>query len=316
MQEYGAGMDIQPYQFFDAERVRFGRYPVLDTVLYRWARRIEETLFEEARVEVYAGASVVEEMKFSSYFATLNRPRPIYIFELEPFHGRGLFTVDNRFSNFCLRNGGNGDRTRLSQANQGQMQRVVQRLMDEFNVAWTGIHEVRAQLRKVTTYAFRARVLQPYERCLVAQIHLSGNDLSSRLTWCFPRTLFEPILGQLEGGKVIPAPTAEASPHARLSREAVLKHLRYDVTARMGQLPVRVVADGLQVGQVLPLFDAASQQAVLEVDGRPLLIAEMGQISGRMAARVNAQYEPERSGRGDSEAPFLPLSWPNAGLSS
>lgn len=316
MQDHGAVMDIQPYQFFDAERVRFGRYPVLDTVLYRWARRIEETLFEEGRVEVYAGASVVEEMKFSSYFATLNRPRPIYLFELEPFHGTGLFTVDNRFSNFCLRNGGNGDRARLSQANQGQMQRVVQRLMDEFNIAWTGIHAVRSHLRKVTTYAFRARVLQPYERCLVAQIHLSGNDLSSRLTWCFPRTMFEPILSQLEGGKVIPAPTAEMIPHARLSREAVLKHLRYSVTARMGQVPLRAVADGLKVGQVLPLADAAAEQAVLEVDGQPLLVAELGQVSGHMAMRVKAMYEPERSARGNSGAPFLPLAWPHAGVSS
>ena len=84
-------MHIAPYDFIDAERLQYGRYPVLDTILYRWTRRVEETLFEQVGVEAYAGASVFEEMRFSTFFATLRRPRPIYFFELAPLDGTSLF---------------------------------------------------------------------------------------------------------------------------------------------------------------------------------------------------------------------------------
>ena len=64
-------MAIDRYTFSEVERIRYGRFPVLDTVLYRWARKIEETLFDHFHTELYAGSSVVEEMKFSAFFGSL-----------------------------------------------------------------------------------------------------------------------------------------------------------------------------------------------------------------------------------------------------
>ena len=306
-------MQIVPYDFINAERLRFGHYPVLDTILYRWTRRVEQTLFEQAGVEVYAGASVFEEMKFSTFYATLRRPRPIYFFELAPLEGTSLFVVDNRFAAFCLRQGGTaGGEGKLTPGNQARLQRIVQALLGDFAACWGDVHPVTARLRKVTTYPFRARVRSSHESCLVAQIHLAGRNLSSRFTWCLPRQMLEPVLERLRESTVIPPLQGEARGAERLGEETVLRWLNYGVQVRMGQMSVADAARGLAVGAVLPLEVEPGAGAVVEVEGRPVLRASVGQVEGRYAFHVDGAYEPAARSLLVDPAQFRPVQWPAA----
>lgn len=309
-------MNITPYNFIDVERLRYGNYPVLDTILYRWARRIEETLFDQARVEVYAGASVFEEMRFSTFFATLRQARPIYFISIAPFHGTGLFVVDNRFSAFCLRQiterSQPATHAKLSPQNQSRLQRVVQRMMEDFDQSWHDIHRIETRLQKITTYPFRARVLNPHEPCLVAQIHLSGHNISSRLTWCLPRTMLEPVLNRLKQSKVIPPLGLERRPHDHLDETRLLEHLRYALHLRVGQVDLGEAAGRLEVGNVMALHSEPGGDAVVEVGGNPVLLASVGEVQGRYAFKVNAAYTPPRKTAAVDPSAFKPLQWPAA----
>ena len=303
-------MQIVPYDFIDAERLQFGHYPVLDTILYRWTRRVEETLFEQVGVEAYAGASVFEEMRFATFFTTLRRPRPIYFFDLAPLQGTSLFVVDNRFAAFCLRHGsGAGRESKLTPTNQARLQRIVQVLLAEFAACWADVQPVEARLRKVTTYPFRARVRTPHEMCLVAQVHLAGANLSSRFTWCLPLQMLEPVQERLRERTVIPPLQMEARGE-RLSEESVLRWLNYGVQVRMGQMSIAEAASGLAVGAVLPLESEAGP--VVEVEGRPVLRASMGQVEGHYAFHVDGRYEPPQRSRFVDPRQFRPVQWPAA----
>lgn len=310
--------EITAYNFSDAERVQYGRFPVLDAVFARWGRRIEETLFEEAQVEVYAGASVVEEMRFSTFFGILNRPRPIYFTSLEPFEGTGLFAVDNRFSAFCLLQSNGEDDVaegspRLSPGNQLRLQKIVQRLMLDFDLSWKGIHEgVKTHLKKITTYPFRARILNPYEYCLVAQIHLSGHEISSRLTWCFPRSLLSPILPQLSESRVIPPPTAEPTEMLPMDKGALLEHLRFPLRARMGRISVAKAVRDLQVGEIVPLEETVDADAIVEMNGEPVMVASVGTVDGHVALKIKGGYQDRSNSRVRHADEFLPTSFPEA----
>jgi len=303
-------VQIVPYEYIDAERLQFGHYPVLDTILYRWTRRVEETLFEQVGVEAYAGASVFEEMRFSTFFATLRRPRPIYFFDLAPLEGTSLFVVDNRFAAFCLRHGrGAGNEAKLTPVNQARLQRVVQVLLADFAACWADVYGVTARLRKVTTYPFRARVRNPHESCLVAQIHLAGRNLSSRFTWCLPRQMLEPVLDRLRESTVIPPLQMDVGGE-RLAKSSVLRWLNYGVQVRMGQMSIAEAASGLAVGAVLPL--EAEAGPVVEVEGRPVLRASVGQVEGHYAFHVEGAYEPPQRSQLVDPRRFRPLEWPDA----
>lgn len=319
-------MQIGAYRFEEAERLRFGKFPVLDTVLSRWARGIEDIVFSRLGIEAYVGASVVEEMRFVDFYRSLRPARPIYIFRINPLPGQGLLVLDNRLANVCLHgtNGaadsshkrsdfgsdeGGGDRLRLTHGNQERLQAVVQAIMERFDAAWTGRDAVRTELLKVTTYLFRARLFPAYEQCLVAQLHLSGEKLSARMMLCVPRFMLAETIAKAAQRQVVPA-VAPASDASEATAERVLGSLHYEVSARLGTLSLTPGAEDYRVGAVIPLARPAEGEVVLEVNGRPLFVGEAGESGGRYAVRVRKVYSPASAA--PSGAPFRPIVWPAA----
>lgn len=310
-------MNVERYRFPEAERLRVGRYPVLDTILYRWARRIEETLFEQFQLELYAGASTVEEMRFATFYASLRGPRPIYFVGLEPLEGSGLLVLDNRFANLCLHTGGEPppgagpDALTLAPHNQGRLQRVVQRLMGDFDAAWADVYPVRARLRRITTYLFRARILSSYERCLVAHVHLSGHRLSARLSWCLPRILLDPVLDRLETGRVIPSVIVERRP-PRLGERVRPEGLHYRLAVNLGHLEPAPRQTALQVGQTVPLGRPVGEEAVVTLNGTPVLTGQVGEARGHYAVKLTGPYRESRRAVPLGAESFHPIRWPDA----
>jgi flagellar motor switch protein FliM len=305
-------VQIESYHFGDAERLRYGKYPALDAVMSRWARGLEDAMFGTLRQEAYAGASVVEEMRFADFFRSLKRPRPIYLFSLHPYAGQSLLVLDNRFANACLDVSGgkteHPDRLRLTPENQPQVQRVVQVLLERLESAWADVEPVRAQLAKVTTYLFRARVLNAFDPCLVAQLHLSGDRFSARIMLCLPKYMLTPVLERLQQQPVVP-PVSTSGPDTIVTPEQVLGQASYDVTASLGNLFTPLDQRSFQVGSVLPLMRSAAGDVVLEVGGTPLLVGEAGESGGRLAVRVTGAYCPPPRAP-SAPPPFQPVEWP------
>ena len=309
-------MNIQPYSFLNAERLRFGKYPLLDIVFNRWTRLIEETLFQKVRVEVYGGASVAEEMKFSHFFSMLKQPRPIYFFNLSPFSGNGLLVLDNRFAAFCLRQQAGETRVRvearLSQANQRRLQEVAQKLMVDFDRGWDQIHPVKSRLTKITTYPFRARILDPYENCLVAQIHISGRGVSSRIICCLPSKMLQPVMNRLRNAKVIPSSGIEPSSQRGIDMADLLGRLRYGINVRMGGVELTSLSESLKVGQIIPIESEAPDEALISLDGYPSLMASMGQVGKNVAFKIKGKFPPPTRGHIVHPTKFQQSHWPSA----
>lgn len=306
-------MTIEPYAFSEAEQIRYGRFPVLDTILYRWARKIEETLFDQFRIELYAGCSVVEEMKFSTFFGSLKSARPIYFIELVPLPGHGLFVLDNRFARICL----NGDTEQdgvqqLTPENQEQMQQVVQRMMLDLDECCADILDVKTHMKKVTTYLFRARILNPYEPCLVAQIHLSGAQASSRLTWCFPKVMLESVLDKLQQRAVIPSLYPERKTEKQTSPDELIDRTIYRLGVKMGSIDAGRAALGLKVGNIIPVSNEVGGEAIISINGVPMLVGSVGRVRDRYAVKITGSYVKRAQLPAQSASAFQPLQWPSA----
>ncbi|HUJ77010.1 MAG TPA: flagellar motor switch protein FliM, partial [bacterium] len=278
-------------------------------------------LFTLLHVEAYVGASVVEEMRFAAFHAALKRPRPIYFFTMSPLQGTGLLVLDNRFAALGL--GGRMTRDakslRLTPANHARLQRVVQELLARLEASWQDVAPVHCQLTKVTTYLFRARILNPYEPCLTAQLHLSGQGISSRIMLCLPRVMLEPVLAGLHEQKVVPslaqvappaAPLGEVQPGA--AQAGLLTDVPYQVAVRMGSIRTTLAPDQFAEGHVFPLSGLPEGQAALEINGKPVFMGNVGESQGQYALRITRPY-PEAALPAPAAPPsFAPLAWPPA----
>lgn len=309
-------MRIQSYRFGQAERLQYGRFPALDTVFYRWTRRLEDVLFDTFHTEVYAGSSIVEEMKFADFHASLKHPRPIYFFELYPFQGMALLVLDNRFAALCTepaearRNESHA--APLTRQNYRRLQEVVLRMMAEFDRCWEGLHTVETRLRKITPHLSRARILSGFEPCLAVQLHVSGEGISSRLMMCLPRVMLDPIAPALREQTIIPS----LSP-VKLSLEGtgVLDEAPHTLTVRLGHIRSTLDAEELRVGQVFPLESATGSQAVVEINGAPALLGRVGIAGGRYAVQVTGEYKERRESLIQPPEAFQPMTWPQISLS-
>jgi flagellar motor switch protein FliM len=305
---------IQSYRFGQAERLQYGRFPALDTVFYRWARALEEVLFDAFHTEVYAGSSVVEEMKFADFHAALKHPRPIYFFELPPLQGTALLVLDNRFAALAThpeearRN--EGHLTPLTRHNYHSLQAVVIRMMAAFDRSWEGLHPVAARLRKITPHLFRARILSGFEPCLTAQLHVSGEGISSRMMVCLPRVMLDPIGAALREQAIIPSlsPVQMAVEGAGLLDEAP-----HTLTVRLGHIQSTLDAEQLRVGEVFSLESDTGSQAVMEINGAPSLLGTIGEAGGRYAVQVTGAYQEVRESPIKPPESFQQVDWPNAG---
>ena len=305
-------MNVKDYQFTDAERIRYGRFPVLDTIIYRWARRIEETLFDQLGVELYAGASVAEEMRFSNFFASLKRPRPIYTFSMDQLPGTGLLVLDNRFAHLCLNDGRINTQgpLSLSPENQRRLQQVVQALVSDFDASWADVLPVQTHLKKITTYLFRARILNAYEPCMVAQIHLSGAEASARLIWCFPRMMLDPCLDKLSKSHLVPTLYQDRAVHEAGDPEQLVGESRYRLGVTLGSVNLTHGGKPFGVGSVLPIQSKTGGQPIVSVNGVPVFLGELGEVDGSMAIKIAGPYEEQAPTRPKNPGSFSSVSWP------
>jgi flagellar motor switch protein FliM len=305
---------IQSYRFGQAERLQYGRFPALDTVFYRWARALEEVLFDAFHTEVYAGSSIVEEMRFADFHASLKHPRPIYFFELLPFQGTALLVLDNRFAALCTNpeeaRKNEGHLAHLTKDNYQGLQTVVTRMMAEFDRSWEGLHPVQARLRKITPHLFRARILSGFEPCLTAQLHVSGDGISSRMMVCLPRVMLDAISPALREQAIIPS----LSPvHMSADDESVLDQAPHSLTVNLGHIQSTLDADQLRVGEVFTLESVTGHQAVMEINGAPSLLGLVGEAGGRYAIQVTGAYQEQRESPVKPPEAFQEVDWPQAG---
>jgi len=307
-------VNIHAFTFENADRLQMGAYPVLDVVLQRWARSLENTLFERFGLEVYAGASVWEDMRFSAFHASLKEPRPVYLFGLEPHPSQGLLVLDNLFAGLCL-SGGRGGPAKLTPDNHQKLDQVAQDMARSFDRAWEDIAPIKTRLDKITTYLFRARVVNHFEPCLVAHVHLSGQGFSSRLSWCLPRVMLESLLPKLEQTRVIP-PVSPLSPKRSLNPQKPLDQSQVRLTVDVGNMITIPAKTPLVKGAVFALHGAegaAPGQVIVRLNGKPVLSGELGDSQGQMALRVTgpATSAPPKKVL-PAHTPFRPTSWPRA----
>jgi len=304
-------MGIDSYTFDEAEKIRFGGFPVLDTILYRWSRRIEETLFEKFHAELYAGSSVVEEMKFSTFFASLKKPRPIYTFEINQLAGQGLFVLDNRFAKLCLEESHDAvqETDHLSPQNQRKLQEVVQALIREFELACEDIFPVSITLKKITTYLFRARILNPHEPCLVAQIHIAGQENSSRLIWCFPKVMLDPIIRKKQADPTVPTLYPERILPRDGDTERFMEKTQFRLGITMGTVNISA-GKGIRVGDVLPIANDLGGEVMVRINDQPLIAGRIGKTGERYAVKISGTYQERKKSVREKGTGFEDISWP------
>lgn len=307
---------IEPYSLVDA-RVETGRFAWLDTILRRWAHLLETTLFEKLGVMFEIEAPPAEWMRFEQFCEQITQ-QPLYIFETQ-FHGEGILAIDNKFAHACListaqarLNNQSSDLPDLNPRNHKKLHLMLQHILKDFEKSWTGIAEVKMVLKKVTSHRFRAKIMIPFEQCIVASLSLQGHGFSTNLTLCFPYLSLDSIFQKQSQKKALPPESLNHYyPELQGHFDKMLQAGQYEVVAELGTVDVQSHAP-IQVGDILPLDSIVGKELVLKINGVPVLTGEVGQAEEHYAAKVIAHYETKKEEYRKRPRTFSKIQWPQA----
>ena len=108
-------------------------------------------------------------------------------------------------------------------------------MITDFERSWLNIAQVELNLNRVTIYPYRAKVMLPYEYCLVFCIKLSSGEFNSNFTLCLPLTGIDSLLTPIEKKKLIEPESMEYYfPHVKKHFNELLNNMDYSVVAELG----------------------------------------------------------------------------------
>ncbi|MBF0287283.1 MAG: FliM/FliN family flagellar motor switch protein [SAR324 cluster bacterium] len=316
----GENSSVESYSLVESQ-VDTGRFAWMDIVIRRWGHLLETTLFEKLGVMFEVSAAPVEWMKFEQFCTDITKQQPIYVFETE-LYGRGMLVVDNKFAHACLdetakeRLCNQPEKFPDLQANDSKkLHAILLRLLKDFEKSWRGIAEMHLTLKKITSHLFRAKIMLPFERCMVVKLFLTGHGFSSSLMLCFPYLTMDGIAQKQDKKKTLP-PEALNHYFANIKKrfEEMLKEREYEVSVELGAATLNMDQGNpsIQIGQILPLQSTVGKELVIKINGAPVLTGEIGQSVDRYAVRILGEYEEKREQYRNRPRPFTGVNWPKA----
>ncbi len=291
----GAGGDVRRYDLIGEERLVTRRFPALDLVHERLARRLRLSLGSFVGSPPTIELAPLQMLKFGTFRNRLPTPSSLHLFTMAPLRGYALLVVSPPLAfGIVDRVFGGGGRTPASlsvreySAIETQMiQRVVARTLADLTEAWAPVHAVTCSFVRSELNPASVAICVPGDMVLVLDVQCELGGDASTLTLAIPYAMLEPLRAKLG------EPQANAGGPDRdwlgaLTR--VVRETMVQVSAELGtrEISAREVLR-LKVGDVLTLGTRGDDPLDLKVEGVSLLAGVPGVSRGNNAVRVLAR---------------------------
>jgi flagellar motor switch protein FliM len=311
-----APQDIENHNYIEAE-IETGRFRWMDVVLHRWANQLESTLFDQLHSVFEIIPDHARWERFGKVLENLHE-QPIYIFETEG-RGKGLLILDNLMANACIERDPDTieqlaplEVDDLTSETQKELFDIVSQIMHDFEACWTRIGEVQVHLKRITTHPMRAKVMLPFERCLLGTLHFRMGAFESTLTICLPYAALHPLLSKLDEKKVI-APESMDHYHDEIEEyfQDMLMEARYSVTAELGTVALKGSANEslLYEGKILPLNTPYPNKVIVRINDHPMLLGDAGNSNDKFCVQISEQFDEQKQTTQSSQKTFRNLEW-------
>jgi len=197
----------------------------------------------------------------------------------------------------------------LMREHQKSLLALVRPMVTDFERSWLNIAPIELNLKRVTIYPYRAKVMLPYEYCLVFSIKLISGEFNSNFSLCLPFTGIDSLLNPIEKKKIIEPESMEYYfPHVKEHFVDLLDNMEYDVVAELGSTDLSGIQGKLEEGQILPL-DNRDGNVTIRINGSPVLKGATGVSDGNYSVRVIRGIDEKKPSSIQQDREFTNAAW-------
>ncbi len=283
---------IRAYDLVGEERLVARRFPALDLVHERLARRLRRSLGTFVGSPPTIELAPLQMLKFGTFRNRLPTPASLHLFTMAPLRGQALIVMSAAlvFGVIDRVFGGAGRTpkslsTREYSAIETQMiQRVVVRALGDLTESWAPVHALTCHFERSELNPASIAICGAGDMVLALDVQCElGGDVAS-LTMVVPYAIIEPLRAKLgEPQAVVRGPDRDwVGGLTRAVRETSVT-----VSAELGtrEISARDVLR-LRVGDVLTLGTRGDDPLEVKIEGVPLLTGLPGVSRGNNAIRL------------------------------
>jgi flagellar motor switch protein FliM len=284
--------EVRRYDLVGEERLVARRFPALDLVHERFARRLRRSLGSFAGTSPHVELAPLQMLKFGTFRNRLPTPSSLHLFTMAPLRGHALLVVSAPLAfGIVDRVFGGAGRAPASLAareysaiEMQMIQRFVGRALVDLSESWTPVHGLACVFGRSELNPASVAICGPADMTLVLDLDCDLGGSGSRLTLAVPYAMLEPLRAKLG------EPQAAAGGPDRDWLGALTRVVRDTVVLVSAELGTREISTRevlrLKVGDVLALGTRSDDPLDLKIEGVPLLAAVPGVSRGNNAVRV------------------------------
>ncbi|MCP4294802.1 MAG: hypothetical protein GY786_04270 [Proteobacteria bacterium] len=314
--------EITPYNITKGEKVYYGYYAALETIFRQFVSDLESYFFDEFNLSFGFTFEIQGGIKFKNFLNKLDKPKPIFWYEISPLKGDCLLILENRFANLLMSKPALNQSGRVAVNNRFQvngdnyetLRNSVDSILEHFSNSWGIIVPAEKKLKKLVSHRFKAKVMNPLEACVVVSLQLVHKNFISHCKFCFSAYQLDSILKKYgkktllrgEGVFVQNRDVGEYFSHL-IEEEA-----SYELTGVLGEINLsrNELIKSYQEGSIIPLDNVLKNNAVVKINGVPLLSANTGMTLEKYSIQVNGRYESMEGEIKKRQRPFAKLQFP------
>ncbi len=284
------------YGFTRQERTLYSQLPMLELIHHRFvpgfAKHLQQEFHPSARVSIEA----MKSLKFRDFLKTCNLPTSFHFVRMLPLQGQILVSFDASLV-FVLVDNFFGSRAPVP-ALAGKQEftltelrvigKTLSMLFEDLKDSWLSLLEVQFRPLSTETNPDFVNQIDPDETLLLTTFDIDFDRRGGQLQIGIPLSTLEPVMNRLNSN-------FQGSPHARDQEwsqqfQGRIQSVQVEIGGTLGSasVPLRDLLD-MKPGDFIPLN--MPEQAVLDVEGVPLLWGELGIHNGKNAIKIRGTID-------------------------
>jgi flagellar motor switch protein FliM len=174
------------------------------------------------------------------------------------------------------------------------IQKILHRGLAALSEAWAGIRKIEFALGEMESNPQLVQIVPPNEVVVVIGFEVKLTNRAGPMTLCIPYNSIEPLIEDLSAQSWFVTGKAQTGSGTADRIAGGLSGARVELEATLATTSISLSElRQLEVGDLIVTSRPANAPAVLSVEGRPKFLAQVGQLRGNRALRVDRAVGPQ-----------------------
>lgn len=295
------------YDFRRPNRISKEQLQALQILHDRFAKQMGGSLSPILRTFVEIRPTLVVQMTYAEYIASLSYPACLGVFGMRPLKGGALIEIQPGMVLYMIDRilGGVGRSAtvtrELTEIERALVSKLLKRILEDLQGAWSRVGSLDFDLLNLEVNPGFLQLTAPTDMAILICFDLKVGEVEGAMSLCFPFSMLEPIIPNLSVRRWISWHKEEKDHAGDAEIVQALPAVGLNVRALLGSIPLSIhELRHLKPGDIMRLEVGPSSLGVLEIEGVPKYAVKVGTSHRKRAVQVVAEISDGRSAHGNS----------------